>query len=314
MLSEYFGFLTSLNVFCRKAFQKLAAVKRNIENPQRSFSDKRMLIQFAIDNCKDPSIQQWLRENSESETFPKLIDMFNLLKEHIDKEEKEDHTNTVDITFVAHGAIKNSMIPARRLLPLPTLTDVVLYSPWNCYLGADAAYGIATGRMKPEHRVFFCSERKCIIPAIKHQPTKLPNEWNRMKNVQDQKIPEIIVAPLRIPKDGAWNRFEVLTKEHGQPGRNRIVIPFIVTEGGKGPVPLFVVTLALSVVLIFSRFQATLHLTACLGKYRTMTLNETALKEQYACTIDNTAMTSSADMLSSKLYTAFKAMFDQTVT
>ena len=132
-----------------------------------------------------------------------------------------------------------------------------------------------------------------------------------MKKAGYQKVPNIFLSPLKVPEDGAWNRFEVLKDEHGKPGRNRIVIPFILPEGSnREPVPLSMVTLALSLALRSSRFQVTLHLTACLGKRsKRMKPDEDALKRQYAYTIDSTGMTSSAEMLSSRFDRLVKFLF-----
>lgn len=294
-------------------FQRLARVKHSIENTERSSDERETLITFLIEHCKHKVVQDWLRANSKSRDFSKLVNMFHFLKQKLDEGKKKLHSNTVDITFVAHGGITDSMIPASCLLPLPTITDVILYSPWNCVITAAAAYGVATGLMEPQHRVFFCkNQEECKIPDQKHQPTKLPSEWNSIKKAGDRKIPKIMLSPLELPEDGFWEAFEILENKHGKPGRNHIVIPFILPGKSEGSVPFFVVSLALSVVLFFSRFQATLHLTACLGKYRNIKLDEDALKEQYCCTIDNTAMTSSNSMLPSRLFTSFKEMFDNT--
>ena len=231
--------------------------------------------------------------------------MFHFLKKHIDEEEKKNHSNSVHITFVAHGFIRDSMIPASCLLPLSSITDVILYSPWNCAIDADVAYGVATGRIKPQHRLFYCGEKEsCGVPGEKHQPTKLPDCWNSMKKAGDQKIPNIILSPLILPKDGAWERFEFLTKQHGQPGRNRIVIPFILPAGSSSleRVPFFIVTLALSLVLLSSRFKATVHLTACLSDSSTKKkFDQEYLKQQYACCINDTTMTCSPDMFKESL-------------
>lgn len=292
-------------------FQRLARVKHSIENTERSSDESETLITFLIEHCKDKDVQDWLSKNSKSNDFSKLVNMFHFLKQKLDEEEKKLHSNTVDITFVAHGTITDSMIPASCLLPLPTITDVVLYSPWNCVITADAAYGVATGLIEPQHRVFLCKKKEeCKIPHQKHQPTKLPSEWNSIKKAGDRKIPKIMLYPLRLPEDGAWKAFEILENKHGKPGRNHIIVPFILPGKSEGSVPFFVVSLALSVVLFFSRFQATLHLTACLAKYGKIKLDEDALKEQYCCTIDNTAMTSSQSMLPNGLFRAFKEMFD----
>ncbi|MEQ2183009.1 hypothetical protein GOODEAATRI_028161 [Goodea atripinnis] len=286
----------------QEIFRRLAKVKRCIENKTRSDDDRQTLLKFAKESCKDEAVRQWLTENTESKIFSKLVDMFQFLKERIDEEEKNNHSNDVDITFVAHGAIKASMMSASCLLPLPTISDVVLYSPWNCYLEANAAYGVATGKLQPVHRTFYCSSgRDCKIPDVNHRPENLPNMWNSMKKAGNQKVPNIIVSPLKIPEDGAWKRIEFLEDKHGEPGKNRIIIPLILPSiDPKEDIPLPVVTLALSLVLMFSRFQATLHLTICLGKLsRKMKLDEEALKQQYACTIDYTGMTSTEKMLAS---------------
>ncbi|KAK2894306.1 hypothetical protein Q8A73_016790 [Channa argus] len=146
----------------------------------RSDTRKR-LLQTAIENCQDEMVLQWLRENSESEIFSKLVDMFDFLKAKIDEEEKKNHSNNVDITFWAHGSIRLPMIPACCLLPLSSITDVVLYSPWNCVTVTDVTYGVATGKIKPQHRKFYCSEKDtCPIPDENHQPANLPDYWNSM--------------------------------------------------------------------------------------------------------------------------------------
>ncbi|XP_078140657.1 uncharacterized protein LOC144539465 [Centroberyx gerrardi] len=296
----------------RKVFEKLAKVNRCIENLEKN-SEEKELMDFAMENCKDEATLKWLKENSESEAFFKLVRMFHFLKKHIDEEEKKDHSKDIDIIFVAHGAIRDHMIPASCLTPLPTIKDVILYSPWNCTITADAAYGIAVGCMEPHHRVFVCGKISCLKFSHRHQPTDLPNHWNSMKKAGHQQIPNIMLSPLG-PKDGAWKRFEFLKNEHGLAERNRVVVPYIIPgEDGSESVPFFVVTLALSLVLIFSRFQATVHLTACLGKISKRTkFDEDYLKDQYAYTIDHTCMKPSRSMPLNKvstLYRVFKALF-----
>ncbi|KAM7371380.1 hypothetical protein PAMP_008631 [Pampus punctatissimus] len=261
---------------------------------------RKRFAEFVIEKCEHEAVCRWLTENSGSDAFSQLEDMFIFLKKHIDEEEKKDHSNTVDIIFDAHGSIKESMIPASWLLPLSSITDVILYSPWNCVITADVAYGVATGRIKPQHRVFYCGQTKsCQIPGEKHRPTKLPDHWNSMKKAGDKMIPNITLSPLKPPEDGSWKRFESLKKQYGQPGRNRIVIPFILPEESSSleSVPFFIVTLALSLVLLSSRFKATVHLTACLGgRSAGKKFDQEYLKQQYACTMDNTGMQCSPDM------------------
>ncbi|XP_038566030.1 uncharacterized protein LOC119896609 [Micropterus salmoides] len=284
----------------------LLRVKRSLGNTCRNLDQKEELIK----KCRNQSVLQWLRDGSESRDFSQLVDMFNFLKERIDVEEKKNHSNSVDITFVAHGAIGDFMIPASCLLPLPSITDVLLYSPWNCTSSADVVYGVATGRIRPQHRVFKCDKDDgCLIPDGEHRPVKLPNYWNSMKTAGDQLIPNITVSPLKPPEDGVWERYESLTKKYGEPERNRIVIPFILPAERTSlqSVPFSVVCLAASLVLLSSRFQATLHLSACLGdRSAGQKFDKDYLQTQYACAVDSTVMTPSADMFTLTWRDAFR--------
>lgn len=306
----------SKNTFSsRKIFQRLVEVRCQIETRKRSPDDMQRLLDFAMENCTDKAVRRWLGLNAESEIFSKLVEMFQVLKEEMDKEEDKKHSDDVDITFVAHGVITDTMMPASCLLPLPTVSDVVLYSPWNCNLEAEAAYGVATGKIKLSHRRFCCSPG-CRTPGKKHRLKNVPDNWNSMKAAGNQNIPNIIVSPLKIPEDGKWKGIEVLKVKQQKPGRTRIIIPFILpSTDPKERISLPVVTLALSLVLMFSRFQATLHLAVCLGKGdKIMNLDEEALKQQYACTIDYTGMTSTEKMLASTLQairSSIKNMFSR---
>ncbi|XP_014830162.1 PREDICTED: uncharacterized protein LOC106908543, partial [Poecilia mexicana] len=281
---------------------KLHSAFKEMKSQKQILDEKNRLMKLAEENCANRKTLKLLNKN----TFPKLVEMFNFFKKHIDEEEEKNHSDTVDITFVAHGSIRDFMIPASCLLPLASIRDVVLYAPWNCdSYGAQLTYAIATGKLKPQHRVFFCSkEDGCPVPDEKHRPVKLPDRWNSMRQAGDQMIPNISVSPLQ-PDDGVWKDFESLTKLHGPDGRNRIVIPFIL-PGKKSDSSRFKATVHLDACLGCSsigqkfdrcylerQFQATLHLTFCLGKLsRKMKLDEEALKQQYACTIDFTGVTS----------------------
>ncbi|XP_029944869.1 uncharacterized protein LOC115386610 [Salarias fasciatus] len=249
-------------------------------------SASQMLVKVAELRCSNPTVLKWLRENSQSEDFSDLAEIFHFLKQKIEEEQKKDHGNTVDIIFVCHGAIRDVMIPACCLLPLPSITDVVLYAPWNCASDATLSYALAREKLKPHHRVFVSRKDSRKIPA----PDKLPNHWNSMKEAGEQKIPNIMVSPLRSD-DGVWKRYQELQKKHGPPGRNRIVIPFFFPES-IGSVPFSVVSLALSLVLDSSRFTATVHFDNCLvDQSRGQKFDPEYLRSQYSYTEDNVIMT-----------------------
>ncbi|CAJ1075459.1 uncharacterized protein LOC121503743 [Xyrichtys novacula] len=279
---------------CRNMLKEIAGVDKS----HRSLKERQILVDFAIKRCENEEVRTWLKENVHSKDFSKLVDMFCFLHEELNKQREKIDKEDIDIIFVAHGSIKDPLIPASCLLPLSTIQDVVLYSPWNCSLTADAAYGISTGYLKPEHRIFYCKGKKNPkIPHKDHQPTKLPNNWNSMKKAGKQKIPNISVSPL-VPEDGAWDRIVRLQSQYGGSGRNRVLIPFILPEKREFSVPFFVVTLALSLVLYFSRYRATVHLAACLTRsVPTSKLPESDLNHQYSHAIDETVMKSSEEML-----------------
>ncbi|XP_031594539.2 uncharacterized protein LOC116319379 isoform X1 [Oreochromis aureus] len=273
-----------------RLFQRLAVFTPCRADRLRSCDERERLTKLAMRSCTDEVTLQWLRKNSDAFT-----DMFDFLKKHIDEEEKKNHSDNVHISFVAHGAIKDFMIAASCYLPLPTITDVLLYSPWNC-ITSGLVYGVATGKLRPQHRVFYCRKEKgCIIPDDKHRPVNLPDHWNSLKKAGAQMVPNITVSPLR-DDDGVWEHFESLSAKHGPPGRNRIVIPYNLPGREYESIPFSVVTLALSLVLLSSRFKGTLHFSGCLGDHSTgQKFDRKYLQEQYACTIDNSMMTHSPE-------------------
>ncbi|KAF3700649.1 hypothetical protein EXN66_Car016336 [Channa argus] len=101
----------------------------------------------------------------------------------------------------------------------------------------------------------------CLLPLSNITDVVLDSPWiccSSLKETGHQMIPNILLSPLQPPKDVSCS----LTKTHGSPGRNRIIIPFVLPGDARQNVPFCVVTLALSLVLLNSRFKATVHLTA----------------------------------------------------
>lgn len=295
----------------KETLKKLAEVKRCIENPNRNFEEKQKIIDFVIEMCEDEAVREWLRANAHCLAVFELVNLFNLLKEELDRRLSADQEK-IDIIFVAHGGITETLIPAGALVPLSTIEDVLLYSPWNCRINVDIAYGIATGIIQPQHRTFVCAGGDCRVPDIFHCPTNLPNYWNSMRASRGYPIPLINVSPVS-KEEPVWKWFEFLGGMNA--GNNRIVIPFLLPGApGPWPIPFFVITSVLSVVLCFTNYKATVHLAACLGKKPEDMLDENYLKQQYSCTIDKTRMKPSGDMLINRhpdLYRALRAVFSE---
>lgn len=281
----------------------------------RGLEEKKGLIDFTLEHCEDETVKQWLKENSSSASFLQLVNVFNFLKKEFDKESKKTDCKDIDIIFVAHGSVESSTIPAKCLLPLNTIQDVLLYSPWNCSISAEVAYGIATGVMKPQHRRFICQEEDCQTHKKFYSPGNLPNHWNSLKEAGGQKIPNIMVSTLRKPEDAAWKRIEVLKDEYGHPAKNRVLIPFLLPGTlSDMKVPFSLVTLALSLVLHFSTYKATVHLAACLSKSSLeSSFDQVCPKKQYTYISHKTLMTTSETMLPSRhsfLYKVISYVFD----
>ncbi|XP_034566412.1 uncharacterized protein LOC117831716 [Notolabrus celidotus] len=301
----------------QQTFRDFEELKCCIENSDRSSKQKENFIKTVKKYCDNQVILGWLNKVYDTEVFFKLVDLFYLLKQELDKKKKKTDREEIDIIFVAHGSIEEPLMSASSLLPLSTIEDVVLYSPWNCAIDSCSAYGIATGNLEPEQRVFLCTNNKCPTPHDGHRPTKLPHCWNSMKNAGARMIPNILVSPLRKPEDKAWKGFLFLQGKYGEPGRNRVVIPYMLPRvfGYSMTFPLYVVTLALSLVLFIFPFKATFHLAACLGRSSPTTLSEQgeSLNQQYSCTIDDTAMTCPEGMFYEhpELYRALRAVFDR---
>ncbi|XP_053294066.1 uncharacterized protein LOC128454643 [Pleuronectes platessa] len=292
-----------------------AKVKRIIENPNRSSQDEGELLRYAIEACQIKEVQQWWNENQGMETFLKLVELFRLMKNEINKKSNEDEADyedsEVDIIFLAHGSITQPPIPASCLRPWPNIQDVLLYSPWNCLLNADAAYGIATGLMQPWHRSFICASGSgCKNCYEGHRPMKPPLGWNSMKEAG--LIPNIMVSTITDPQDRAWTTFVDLTAEYGTPRRGRILVPFIL-GGSAVTIPFYIVTWVMSLVLFIFGIKATVHLAACLGDGSTwFKFPREFLEHQYSYTVDNTVMTAQSmwPITRPDLHRKLRAMFD----
>lgn len=98
----------------------------------------------------------------------------------------------------------------------------------------------------------------CLLPLSNITDVLLESprtHWTSVRKAGDQMIPNIVLRPLKPSEN---------IETHSQPGRNCIIIPFILPGQSRDRVPLSVVTLGLALVLLSSRFKATVRLCACL--------------------------------------------------
>ncbi|XP_008414794.1 uncharacterized protein LOC103469081 [Poecilia reticulata] len=306
-----------------ESLRKLSRIKYVIEKKNRNQYEKKELIDYAINNTPYPEVKQWLRDNAETDVFFHLVNLGNFinqkLKEEAEKKKEEDWKwRKIELVFLAHGSIVDSMIPARCLLPLPSITDVLLYSPWNCLLYPEAAYSIATGSIQPHHRRFGCTNPDLCYCSPEtshdvHEPLHLPSSWNSMKDAGCQQVPNIMVSPVAKEGDPAFADFIALQDYYGASTANRYLIPYLAPWIGK--VPFSVVMLAMSLVLLLTNHEATVHLAACLGKSpRNAVMQEEYLRWQYSYTVGNTGMTVPRETIQNRngpVFNMFKAVFGE---
>ena len=72
----------------------------------------------------------------------------NFLKQHISlyiEDHNGDITDLIDLTFLAHGKVKDPLVPCSLYHLNDHVESITLYEPWGCALHATAAYGILTG-------------------------------------------------------------------------------------------------------------------------------------------------------------------------
>lgn len=89
----------------------------------------------------------------------------------------------------------------------------------------------------------------CLLPLSNIRDVVLDpslNCWTSAKKAGEQMIPNILLRPLRPSEN---------VDSHRAAGRNHIIVPFTLPGQGRDPVPLPVVTLALSLVLLNSRLK-----------------------------------------------------------
>ncbi|XP_036434421.1 uncharacterized protein LOC118813286 [Colossoma macropomum] len=210
------------------------------------------------------------------------------------------------IVLVGKGSISDQTRPADCFVPLNTITDTILYPPWNCAIDAKVAYGISTGDILPEHRDFgdWTPQRP------------LPEVWNSMKDRQGKRVPEIILGPLTTDADFILKLTAFLNSVSLWEDRKRLIIMY--SPGGflarwLPEVTLYQIVGVIAVLLWILRSKATIHLAAGLQSRGTPPAEMEAMwQELYAYTPNGTVMTTQNmehgefNMLYNLLCTAFE--------
>ena len=89
----------------------------------------------------------------------------------------------IDITVIAHGAIRKPFIQSRFHYKSSNVKTVTLYQPWGCKLHGTAAYMIATNRISMKNCRFFFNR---FAP---------PTQWNILPNDRTE-VPLMCISPI----------------------------------------------------------------------------------------------------------------------
>ncbi|KAG5836595.1 hypothetical protein ANANG_G00257270 [Anguilla anguilla] len=301
----------------QKKLRDIARVRDHLRNlgPYKSSiseSDEE-IVNYAMDNCNS-DVKQWLQGQFQQAMFLNLFrffmnDLLNTLKEREEEIQRKARNEHIHLVFVAHGNITSNFLPACYLMPFQSIKDVILYSPWNCAIDAKAACGIATGRIKPNQRVFHNYNRN-------HIPSDLPQSWNSMRSAGSDKIPKILLNAVGSDEE-VWRKFSSLKNSHKLKVEDRIILPYLVPPGvGKNlfpEVPFEVITCVVAFIfMFFTRLKVTIHLAACLSSGpEDFVFGQWS--GQYAWVYDNTWMTTNYMDFDEdvELYDAFRALFGE---
>ncbi|KAI4897883.1 hypothetical protein NFI96_009247 [Prochilodus magdalenae] len=187
------------------------------------------------------------------------------------------------IVLLADGFITNDVHSASWLVPPETITDMILYPPWNCAIDANVAYGISTGCILPKHREFRHREPQ----------RALPDRWSSMVALQSASVPKIKLGPMKtdadeIMQDAAKDQIMELYHNH-----KRLVIPYPpVGLAADFPArPLYEFIAVIGLILKTQSRKATIHLAAGLEYKGHPPPNVQMWQNLYAYTPDGTVMT-----------------------
>ncbi|XP_072534774.1 uncharacterized protein [Salminus brasiliensis] len=229
---------------------------------------------------------------------------YKQLTQNLDESGIELGDGGLHIVLVGDGSISDQVRPANWLVPLDTISDTVLYPPWNCSIDAKVAYGISTGGIQPEHRAF----------SQEIEVEHLPDQWNFMRAEQTHPVPEIILGPMTAKADWSTQLMALADSFAVLRRRKRFIIPY--PPGGadwlpKEPLDEIIAVIAV-LLMVLPPYKATIHLAAGL-KYRgPASPDMETLMEQYAYTPDGTMMTTQNLQFTEypMLYSVLRSMFN----
>lgn len=112
------------------------------------------IMNYIMGTCTDNSVVSWLQTLTHQIAFVNLLRFYLERLIYILDDFHKHQGKHIDTVFVAHGRTVAEFMPAGGLVPVPTIHDTILYSPWNCKIDGSAAYSIAQGSINMINRNF----------------------------------------------------------------------------------------------------------------------------------------------------------------
>ncbi|XP_048044487.1 uncharacterized protein LOC125267169 isoform X1 [Megalobrama amblycephala] len=299
--------LDAMQEIIQKLFQMKNLIKDLGEYSLSLTENGQNIMAYIMGTCTDNEVVSWLRELTHQIEFVNLLRFYLERLSCILPDLSTPDGDHIDIVFVAHGRIVDQFMPAGGLVPTPNITDTILYSPWNCKIDSNTAFGIAQGFIQVTDREFYNTRNR-----LYYEPNPLPDRWNSMRRSLHN-IPGILLSPV-TPEEGAWAFFDWLWESRSMEIEDRVIIPYVVPQllvNAFGEIPLYIFIFVTSFMLMIFNKTATVHLAACLGRAGSPE-KPVEWRTQYAFTSDETHMTVSMDdrYLNSMLFRALRSMFD----
>ncbi|KAK7140841.1 hypothetical protein R3I93_015088 [Phoxinus phoxinus] len=292
--------------------QKLVQMKNLIQNlggySLSMNEDEQRIMAYIMGTCTDNTVVSWLQELTHQNEFVNLLRFFRENLGRIFLDLTNPSGDDIDIVFVAHGRIVDLFMPAGGLVPTPNIRDTVIYSPWNCAIDSNTAFGIAQGFIRVTNREFY---NNMVGNIAQFEPNPLPDHWNSMRGSLHN-IPGILLSPV-TQEERAWDFFHQFWTNRGMEIEDRVIIPYVVPQDEVNAfreIPLYMFIFVTSCILSIHDRTATVHLAACLGRGGSPARPE-EWRTQYAYTSDGTVMTVNMDDrdMDTELFRALRSLF-----
>lgn len=198
-----------------------------------------------------------LRTKSGEDFVRDLAEIFTLVKEKIeeDHEQRMDVTDEVrDLTFVAHGEVRQPLHPSLLNYMNGHIDSVILYVPWGCCLDASAAWGIATNTITRD-RVEY-TPPDMVFPDS-------PSTWNILPKQDNTRIPDVVFTPIQA-NESVYQELCCISRMIQKPLSGLVLVFEPGTPLPLGEIKLWVLCAAVALSAWIFDLKFRIHIASCL--------------------------------------------------